>query len=84
MNTTYRDAVADLFRARAGQWIDGLELARAGGAYAWRSRVSDVRTQLGMVIENRQRKVGKRVVSEYRYQGAAVPVQPGLFTQGAA
>lgn len=83
MSDTYRDAVADLFRARAGQWIDGLELARAGGAYAWRSRVSDVRTQLGMVIDNRQRRVGKRTVSEYRYQGAVVPVQAGLFTEVA-
>ncbi len=80
---TYTQAVADLFRARPGEWLDGLEIARAGGAYAWRSRVSDVRTQLGLVIENRQRKVGKRTVSEYRYQGAAVPVQSGLF-EGAA
>lgn len=64
---TYTQAVADLFRSRPGEWLDELEIARAGGAYAWRSRVSDVRTQLGMVIENRQRKVGKRTVSEYRF-----------------
>jgi len=45
--------------------------------------VSDVRTQLGMVIDNRQRRVGKRTVSEYRYQGAVVAVQAGLFTEVA-
>ena len=63
---TYRDAVARLLQSRPNQWIDGLELARVGGAYAWRSRISDARVQLGLTIENRQRKIGRRTVSEYR------------------
>jgi len=63
---TFRDAVADLFRSRPGAWIDGLSLAQVGGAYAWRTRTSECR-QLGMTIENRQRKEGRRTVSEYRY-----------------
>jgi hypothetical protein len=66
----YRDRVAQLFRARPNQWIDGLVIAEIGGAYASRTRISDCRTQLGMTIENRQRKVGKRTISEYRYRPA--------------
>lgn len=76
---TYTKAVAELFRSRPGQWIDGLELARAGGAYAWRSRVSDVRIKLGLVIQNRQRKVGEVTVSEYRFVPARPVQQPRLF-----
>jgi hypothetical protein len=64
---TFRDAVAEYLKARPHQWVDGLALAELGGAYAWRSRVSDARRELGMTIENRQRRVGKRVVSEYCY-----------------
>ena len=64
---TLVDAVAAYFRAHPGQWIDGRQLADIGGAYAWRSRVSDARTKLKMHIENRQRTVGQWTVSEYRY-----------------
>lgn len=70
MVQTYRDRVADYLKSHAGQWVDGLVLQEIGGRYAWRSRVSDCRTQLGMVVENRQRKVGERTVSEYRYRPA--------------
>ena len=63
--------VAELFKSKPGQWIDGMTLAAIGGQYAWRSRVSDCR-KLGMVVQNRQRKVGRRVISEYRYQPATV------------
>lgn len=73
--TTYRDEVAAYFRERPGRWIDGFELARIGGAYAWRTRVSECRTQLSMSIENRQRTVNRRTVSEYRYLPPA-PVIP--------
>jgi hypothetical protein len=33
---TFRDAVADTFKRRAGEWIDGLALETIGGRYAWR------------------------------------------------
>lgn len=49
--------VAEYFKARPGQWIDGMVFAEFAGQYAWRSRVSDCRTQLGMNIENRLRTV---------------------------
>lgn len=69
---TYRDAVAAYLQARPNQWVSGLELAKIGGAYAWRTRVSDCRTQLGMTIENRQRHENGAVISEYR----APPIAP--------
>ena len=75
MSQTFRDAVAARLTARPGQWVDGLELAGVGGAYAWRTRLSECRTQLGMTVENRMRKVGRRVVSEYR---VVAPAQEGL------
>ncbi len=55
---TYRDAVAEHFRAHPNAWIDGLTLSGIGGAYAWRTRVSNCRTELGMQIENRVQHVG--------------------------
>ena len=65
----FRDRVAECFRRREGEWVNGLELAQIGGAYAWRTRVSECRTQLGMDIVNRQRKRGRETVSEYRFSG---------------
>lgn len=75
---TFRGRVEEYFRARPDQWIDGLAIAQVGGAYAWRSRVSDCRT-LGMTIENRQRKVGEITVSEYRFVPSQPVVQARLF-----
>lgn len=66
---TYRDRVADYFRSHAGQWVDGMTLSQCGGCYGWRTRISECR-KLGLTIENRQRKVGRRTVSEYRYVAA--------------
>lgn len=73
---TLTDALAAHFRAHAGEWLDGMALARIAGQYAWRSRVSDLRKR-GMVIENRQRHVrpveGRRVtISEYRFVPASL------------
>ena len=79
MSATYRDRVADYLKGNAGQWIDGLVLQEIGGRYAWRSRVSDCRTDLGMVILNRQRKVGIRTVSEYCFVPAEAPKQLEIF-----
>ena len=71
MSIAYRDRVAGLFRASPGAWIDGLAVASRGGAYAWRTRVSDCRVQLGMVIENRVRTLSNGTrASEYRYMPA--------------
>ena len=65
----FRDILADYFARHEGEWINGLVLARLGGVYAWRTRVSDCRRHLGMQIDNRQAQAGpdSPVVSEYRY-----------------
>ena len=57
---TFTGRVAAYFQARPNQWIDGRELAKVGGAYAWRSRVSDCRKPpYSLTIENRVRRVDK-------------------------
>ena len=79
MTLSYRDRLAAYLRARPGQWLDGLELAREAGAYAWRTRLSECRTQLGMTVENRERKTPSGVTkSEYRYTPPAQPEQVRL------
>jgi len=61
------DRLAAYFKARSGQWIDGRDLATVAGAYAWRSRVSDLRrAPYHLTIENRQRRDGRYIISEYR------------------
>jgi hypothetical protein len=82
--TTFRDRVAQHFLDHPLVWFDGLTLASHGGAYAWRSRVSDCRTQLGMAIENRERREGRRKVSEYRYVPSHPPQQTDLLHSAAA
>lgn len=81
MKGSFTERVADHFKAHAGEWIDGRDFEAIGGRYAWRSRISNCRTQLGMVIENRQRQVKRAngesyTISEYRYQA---PVRELLF-----
>ena len=60
--------------AHKGQWIDGRHLEAVAGTYAWRTRVSELRTKRGRDIRNRQsRFVGKDgqvyTLSEYRLVG---------------
>jgi hypothetical protein len=64
------DRLATYFTAYPGEWVDGRELAKIAGSYAWRTRVSNLR-QRGMPIENRVRRVtlsnGQTIrISEYR------------------
>ena len=71
---------------RPNQWIDGRELAKVGGVYAYRTRISDCRTRYGMTIQNRLRTVttgvaalgGTRTftISEYRLVLATEPAKP--------
>jgi hypothetical protein len=63
---TLVDRLQAFLEARPNEWVDGLALAQIAGAYAWRTRLSDLR-QRGLVIENRVRRVEQRFkVSEYR------------------
>ena len=67
------ELLAQFFRERPHQWYDGRDLARIAGAYAWRSRSSDLRRPpYGYQIDNRQRSVKRAdgtsyTVSEYRF-----------------
>ena len=54
---SFRDAVADYFRRHEGEWLNATSFEAVGGRMAWRSRISDCRTGLGMEIENRTRRV---------------------------
>lgn len=63
----YLDRLAAFFRQHPGEWIDGMVIAQTSGCYAWRTRISECRTLLGLTIENRQRRIGRRRISEYRY-----------------
>jgi hypothetical protein len=72
MRRTYQEAVAHYLEAHRARWVDGLTLARVGGAYAWRTRVSECRQHRGMRITQRTRRLRSgRLVSEYRYEGPA-------------
>lgn len=68
---TLNDRLEQFFRQHPGEWIDGKRLAEIAGGYGWRSRCSDLRTQRGLTIANRQRRMTKGdgstyVISEYR------------------
>ena len=64
--TTMAAKVAAFFTARPGVWIDGRRVLKIAGCYGWRTRISDVRrAPYNLRIDNRQRKVGGYVVSEY-------------------
>jgi hypothetical protein len=55
---TLTDKLAQYFRLLPNQWVDGLDLARVAGSYAWRSRCSDLRKPpYGMTIENKVERV---------------------------
>ena len=80
MSRTFRDNVAVYFSQRPNVWIDSMALEMIGGRCAWRTRVSECRTELGMAIENRQRfqkdHAGRRwTTSEYMWV-PAVEAQP--------
>lgn len=76
--------LAAYFAERPEQWIDGRELMRVAGSYAWRTRASQLRKPpYGMVIENRVRTVTQADGewwrrSEYRY----VPVNGSRSPDG--
>jgi hypothetical protein len=66
---THFAAVKALFEAKPHQWIDGKAFEAIGGRYSWSARIRDCRKYpYRMVIENRQIRVGRRVVrTEYRW-----------------
>ena len=63
------DKVEALFRSRIGEWIEARDFEEPGGRQAWRTRISQVRRERHMHIENREeRNAHNEVVgSWYRY-----------------
>ncbi len=62
------EAVAAVFTARPGQWIDGRYLASVGGYGGWRTRISNLRhAPWFMQITARVRREAGYTISEYRY-----------------
>lgn len=62
----------DFFLARPNQWVLATQLEAVAGRQAWRTRVSDVRREFQMRIENRWRTITREDgssfrISEYRY-----------------
>ena len=71
---TFAAKVAAMFKAAPGEWIDGREVLKIGGVYGWRTRISDCRrAPYNLKIVNRQRRVGRYTISEYRFVADADP-----------
>lgn len=84
---TLNDKLAAYFKARPGQWLDGRVLSQVAGAYAWRSRCSDLRRLFSMDIQNKQQRLknaeGKPyTVSFYRYVPAEELVAVSVNAEG--
>lgn len=62
--------VINLLKSRVGEWVNGHELAKVGGTFGFRTRISEARRFDGLCIENRVRRVevnGQTItVTEYR------------------
>ena len=79
---TFRQNARNLLTSRAGEWVNALDIAKVAGLMAWRTRLSELRTIDGLVVENRCRKVGAVTVSEYRVPArTSHPVQVALFSK---
>ncbi len=83
------EKLAALFRNRPHEWVNGYELMRVGGSFAFRTRVSELRMPpYRMVIENRQErhKSDGRKWTEtfYRYCPDKDSRQPPLPLEGTA
>lgn len=83
---SYRDRLVGLFKSRPYEWISWTELAREGGALAWRTRVSDCR-KLGMEIREMEKRHPNGVRETFRMYCPPKPVgpaQPSLYGDEAA
>jgi hypothetical protein len=78
------ELLAQFFRRRPNVWIDGRQLANVAGAYAWRTRLSDLRRPpYSMAVENVVRRAElepgrKFAVSEYRYVPDRTDASPNV------
>lgn len=65
---SFTDKLEALMRRHPNQWFQNFDLASIGGFSGWRTRLSELRTERGMTIENRVERVkGYPVKSFYRW-----------------
>ena len=83
---TYLLAVAAYFRAHPNEDIDNWTLMQIGGSQAWRSRVSECRTKLGMHIPRPRevRSASGAKTTLYRYVPPAQAWAQARLFEGAA
>lgn len=65
MSATFRDKVAAFLKQHEGRWIHAVEFEAVGGRQAWRTRIAECRTHLGMNIENKVERVTRSDGSKY-------------------
>lgn len=63
--TSQCEAILARLEAAGGDWVPMPELAKASGAFAVHSRVSELRSW-GHVIEQRSERAGRKVLSFYQ------------------
>ena len=80
MRQTYLDRVAAFLRAHPHEWVSAYVLMDLGGKLAFRTRCSECRTQLGMDVRNRVRRLASgEAISEYQFVPAEVPQQASFL-----
>lgn len=62
---TLLQRLATHFKSHSNEWIDGLDLQSVAGSYAWRSRLAELRTKLGLDVENKLERNDGVVKSSY-------------------
>ena len=76
MSHPFRDRVANYFMAHPNQEVSNWTLMELGGSQAWRTRVSECRTQLGMAIPRPRIERDERGVATTWYRYNAPMLQP--------
>ena len=79
------EKLAGHFALRPGVWVNGYDLMRIGGSFAFRTRISELRrAPWSMAIENRVERHPGRTETFYRYVPKEVPRAQALFDLSAA
>jgi hypothetical protein len=50
---SFNDRLEAFFREHANEWVNSDRIAEIAGKCAWRTRISNLRTERGLTIENR-------------------------------
>ena len=82
---SYTQAVIEYLTTKPGEFCDGLSLARIGGVYAWRTRVSEARhilraQGLGDIINTQIKLADGQTQSLYRFEPRPEDGQLEMFT----